>query len=75
MTPGQGLGLFSAAGDPMLGLVLPIGDSGARRGVMASSEDRVRLCRSAEMGPSFGIGASAQAIATRAWRCLLSTLM
>lgn len=52
------MGLFSAAGDPMLGLTLPIGDSGARRGVMASSEDRVRLCRCAEMGPSLGMGAS-----------------
>ena len=60
MMPLHGLGLFSEAGDPMLGLVLPIGDSGARRGVTDSSEDSVRLWRCAEMGPSFGKGASAK---------------
>ena len=52
--PGQGLGLFSEAGDPRLGLTLPIGDSGALLGVMLSSDDMVRLCRCAEIGPSFG---------------------
>lgn len=76
MTPGQGLGLFSAAGDPMLGLTLPIGDSGARRGVMASSEDRVRLCRCAEMGPSLGMGASVKRQQKQCghgfWMCLLN---
>ena len=58
------MGLFSEAGDPILGLLLPMGDSGARRGVMASSDDRVRLCRCAEMGPSFGMGSSAQKVST-----------
>lgn len=48
------MGLFSEAGDPRLGLTLPIGDSGALLGVMFSSDDMVRLCRCAEMGPSFG---------------------
>jgi hypothetical protein len=48
------LGLFSEAGDPRLGLTLPIGDSGALLGVMFSSDDMVRLCRCAEIGPSFG---------------------
>lgn len=59
MTPGQGLGLFSEAGDPRLGLTLPIGDSGARLGVIASSDDMVRICRCAEMGPSLGKPVSA----------------
>ncbi len=59
MTPDQGLGLFSEAGEPKLGLALPIGDSGARLGVMASSDDRVRLCRCAAMGPSLGKPVSA----------------
>ena len=55
MIPGQGLGLFSEAGDPMLGLAAPIGDSGARRGVMDSSDDRVRRCLCAAMDANFGI--------------------
>lgn len=46
--------MFSEAGDPRLGLTLPIGDSGALLGVMFSSDDMVRLCRCAEIGPSFG---------------------
>lgn len=57
--PGQGLGLFSEAGDPTLGLTAPIGDSGARRGVMDNSDDRVRRCRCAAIDASFGICAPA----------------
>ena len=53
------MGLFSEAGDPRLGLTLPIGDSGARLGVIASSDDMVRICRCAEMGPSLGKPVSA----------------
>ncbi len=53
------MGLFSEAGDPRLGLTLPIGDSGALLGVMFSSDDMVRLCRCAEIGPSLGRPVSA----------------
>lgn len=59
MIPGQGFGLFSEAGEPTLGLAAPIGDSGARRGVMDNSDDNVRRCRCAEIDASFGICASA----------------
>jgi len=67
------LGLFSEAGDPRLGLTLPIGDSGALLGVIFSSDDMVRLCRCAEIGPSFRRPVSEAC--TEHGKCCISTVM